>query len=48
MRHTSLQMNVVIRYTKYDVWTLNIKQDIHVQKLKVKKILFNLSKNIFK
>ena len=48
MRHASLQMNVVILYTKYDVWTLNIKQDIYVKKIKGKKILFNLSKNIFK
>ena len=42
LRHASLQMNVAIVHTKYEVWILNIKQDIRVQK-----ILFSLFKNIF-
>ena len=34
-------------YTKYEVWTLNIMQDICVKKIKVEKLDLNPSKQIF-
>ena len=40
MRHSSLHINVFYKYGKYYVWEINIKGDILVKKIKVKKIIF--------
>ena len=37
MRHTSLESNLVNMSIKYDEREMNIKRDIYVQKIKVKK-----------
>ena len=42
VRHSSLQKNVIDTHGKSEVHIFNIKRDIHVQKIKVKKWKFNL------
>ena len=42
MRHGSLQMNVIYRITKLQSWGQDSKLDILIQKIKVKKLDFNL------
>ena len=42
VRHSSLLMNVIDIHRKFGDHILNIKRDIHVQKIKVKKWEFNL------
>ena len=41
VRHSSLQMNVIDTHRQFVGRILNIKRDIHVQKIKVKKWEFN-------
>ena len=41
LRHVSLDKNVFYTYAKYGVCRPNIKRDIHVQKIKVKKSVMN-------
>ena len=41
VRNSSLQKNVIDTHRKFGVRNFNIKRDIHVQKIKVKKCEFN-------
>ena len=40
LRHSSLDSNVFNMYGKYQVGGIYNKKDIHVQKIKVKKLIF--------
>ena len=40
-KFASLKENVVVRHRKFQFKIMYIKKDIHVQKIKVKKSLFN-------
>ena len=40
LRHISLNNNVLNRYGKFQLWVMHIKRVIHVQKIKVQKIIF--------
>ena len=40
LRHDSLHINVFYKYVKFYGWEMNVKRDISVQKIKVKKSIF--------
>ena len=42
LRNSSLQMNVLCRYVKFQAWGMINEGDILVQKVKVKKIYFHI------
>ena len=40
LRHSSLYSNVFRKYQKFQIYNVNIKGDMHDQKIKVKKYIF--------
>ena len=40
LRHSSLYSNVFCKYPKFQIYNVNIKGDMHDQKIKVKKYIF--------
>ena len=40
LRHSSLYSNVFHKYQKFQIYNVNIKGDMHNQKVKVKKYIF--------